>query len=505
MKKVVVIGSGFGGLGAACLLAKSGYQVEVLEKNESLGGRASIFREDGFLFDMGPSWYLMPDIFEHFFELMGERVEDHLQLIKLNPSYRIFFKDEQQQVDLFSDVDRDARMFDSFEAGAGDKLRDYLRLSRKHYAIAKEYFLYRNYDSFLNLLTVDAMKNGSAIPLFRSLHKHVERYFSNEFLKKIMEYHLVFLGSSPYQAPALYNIMSSIDFDMGVFYPQGGIYEIIKALIRMGEKHGVAYRTNAPVAHIETNHGEAKTVVLASGERIVADIVISNADMHHTETALLSEEARTYPDKYWRKRELAPSALIMYLGVDGVIPSLTHHNLLFSRDWRKNFSEIFDEKVLPTDPSFYVSAPGKTDPSVAPNGKENLFVLVPTPPGLFAEPEKMTLYADAILETIEKEMHVPDLRKRIVYKKLFSDRDFAARYNSLGGTALGLSHSLWQTAFLRPSNVSKKVKNLFYVGANTNPGIGMPTCLVSAELVYKRVQGIKSPHPLKELLKNNKE
>ncbi len=500
MKNVIIIGSGFGGLGTANILAKAGYNVTVLEKNDKVGGRANVFSDAGYTFDMGPSWYLMPDVFEHFFKLIGEDVNEHLDLKKLGPSYKIFFKDtDLEPVDIYSDLERDIPTLEKLEPGAGDQLREYLRRAEEQYEIAYDRFMFKNYSSVLDFLNWEVMTEGRKLAVFEKMDKYVKRFFKTPELQKIMQYTLVFLGSSPYNTPALYNIMSHIDFNMGVYYPQGGIYEIIKALKNIAEKNSVKFRVNTPVQKIITENGKATGVQLADGTVMNADIIISNADIEHTEMQLLEEKDRSYNNKYWDKKVLAPSALIMYLGVDGEIPNLTHHNLIFSKDWEKNFAEIFDNATWPSDPSLYICNPSKTDPNVAPAGKENLFVLVPIAAGLKYTQEDLERYADKTLETMEKECKIPDLRKRVEVRHLFSVKDFEQKYNSFKGSALGLAHTLNQTAAFRPDTVSKKVDNLYYVGGNTNPGIGMPICLISAELVYKRMIGDKSSGPLKSI------
>ena len=498
-KTAIIIGSGFGGLGTAAILAKAGYKVTVLEKNEMVGGRASVFEAKGFKFDMGPSWYLMPDVFEHFFEILDEDVHEHLDLKKLAPSYRIFYKDLNEKVDIYSDLEKDLPTIEAIEEGAGEALKDYLDKAGYQYDIAKDRFMYKNYDSIRDFLTREVATEGRKLSVFKNMDKYVSGFFKTEQMQKIMQYPLVFLGSSPYNTPAIYNIMSHIDFNMGVYYPQGGIYEISKALAYIAKKHGAKLHVNAPVAEIIVENWEAVGVRLEDGKELRADIVISNADIEHTETKLLGELYREHSDKYWKKRTLAPSALIMYLGVKGKLPSLTHHNLLFSKDWKKNFGEIFDTPRWPSDPSLYICAPSKTDPSVAPKGHENLFVLVPIAAGLDYTEKQLEKYADTILQTMENEMDLKGLREKIVYKKLFSVKDFSSRYNSYQGTALGLAHTLRQTAIFRPNNVSKKVKNLYYTGAGTNPGIGMPITLISAELLYKRLTGDKTSGPLKKI------
>jgi phytoene desaturase len=521
-QKAIIIGSGFGGLGSACLLAKAGWEVTVLEKNEQLGGRASVFyaakdssgkwqtttntdktsglfdnsnKSGYFKFDMGPSWYLMPDIFEHFYNLLGEDVNKHLDLIKLSPSYRIFYKDSPAHVDIYSDLKKDLPTIEKIEKGAGKKLDEYLKKSGYQYTIAKDRFLYKNYDTWRDFLTKEVATEGRKLSVFSNMDRYVRKYFKTDAMQKIMQYPLVFLGSSPYNTPAIYNIMNHIDFSMGVFYPNGGIYEITKSLVKIARSHGAKFHTNSAVSKILVEDGQAKGVVLDNGKVLKADTVISNADMHFTEKELLEPQYRERTEKYWKSRTLAPSALIMYLGVDKQYDTLSHHNLIFSKDWKLNFSQIFDQPQWPDDPSLYVCAPSKTDGGVAPKGHENMFVLVPIAPGLTYTKKQIDDYADKIIATLQKEMKLVDLADHIIYKRIFAVKDFADRYNSYQGTALGLAHTLKQTAIFRPSNISKKVSGLYYVGAGTNPGIGMPITLISAQLMYKRLVDDKSSGP----------
>lgn len=487
-KNIVIVGGGFGGLAVACLLAQDGHQVTVLEKNDQLGGRAGLLEKQGFRFDTGPSWYLMPDVFERFFESLGERVEDHLQLTKLSPSYRVYFKDQNQYVDMTGDLDQDTALFESIEKGAGDKLRKYLRNSQQTYDISVGKFLYKNYNSVLDFFSPELMRSAPKVHLFSNMDRYVRKYFRDQRLQQIMQYPLVFLGSSPYNAPALYNLMSHVDFNQGVYYPQGGMYELVKALVKLGTARGVQYRTKAAVSEIHVEHGKVLGVV-AGGERIAADVVISDADIHHTEQQLLAPEYRDHTEDYWSKRVMAPSALLMYLGVDKTYDNIQHHNLVFSCDWQANFAEIFDHPAWPNDPSFYVCAPSKTDPTVAPKGQENIFVLVPIAPGIEDSKQLRDIYADKIIMTMEREMNMPDLRKHIIFRELRAVDDFVQRYNSYKGTGLGLAHTLFQSALFRPSNQSRKARGLYYVGANVHPGIGLPVVLISAELARQRVNG----------------
>jgi phytoene desaturase len=495
--KAIIIGGGMAGLASTALLAKKGFDVTLVEKNERLGGVANRFDAEGFSFDMGPSWYLMPDVFQNFFNLLGERVEDHLDLVRLDPSYRIFFQ-AGDSYNFASDFERDSPIFEKLEPGSAAQLAKYLERSKKQYEIALGGFMYRNADTPLDFLNKQVATEGRELEVFARMSDYVAKYFKTDEVQKIMEYQLVFLGSSPYNTPALYNIMSHIDFSMGVWYPMGGIHQIPMALQSIGEKYGAKYLTNAPAARIltktATGRGRARVrgVRLEDGRELEADLVIANAPIHHVEQKLLPSGLRKFSPRYWESRTLAPSALILYLGIRGRVESLTHHNLLFARDWKSNFGEIFDAPAWPAEPSLYVCAPSVTDPTVAPPDHENLFVLVPIAAGLHYDQAILDDYVQKTLNTIEREMSVPDLRERIVFQKVFSVKDFAERYNTHKGTALGLAHTMKQTALLRPNNWSKKVEGLFYAGANTNPGIGMPIQLISAELAYKRIIGDKS-------------
>lgn len=493
---ILVIGGGIGGLAFANLAAKAGHQVTLLEKNDRLGGVANWFQAEtergSFSFDMGPSWYLMPDVFQNYFDLLGENVEDHLDLARLDPSYRIFFQGKDRSIDFYSDLERDLPTFEMLEPGCSATMREYLRKSEYQYGIALGGFMYKNYDTVFDFLNKQVATEGRELEVFSKMSDYVARHFRSDEVQKVMQYTLVFLGSSPYNTPALYNIMSHIDFNMGVFYPQGGIHQIPLALTEIGKKLGVEYRTGASVRQILTRRGPAvRGVVLENGETLEADTIVSNAPIHHTES-LLPKPYRDHSQRYWDNRTLAPSALIMYLGVGEKLPSLAHHNLLFSPDWKQNFAEIFDSPQWPSNPSLYVCAPSKTDPDVAPEGCENLFVLMPIASRMEYSAEELEEQSNRCLGIIERELNCPGLREKLVYKRVFSVKDFASHYNKLGGSALGLAHTMKQTAILRPNNVSKKVDGLFYVGGDTNPGIGMPIQLISAELAYKRLIGDRS-------------
>lgn len=499
-QSVIIIGSGIGGLGSAALLAKAGYEVTVLEKNTNLGGRANIFEADGYTFDMGPSWYLMPDVFEHYFNLLDEDIHKHLDLVKLSPSYRVFFSNDEELpvVDIHSNLEKDLPLFEQLEPGVTPKIKEYLRRSGEQYEMAKQTFMYRNLGFSLDFLKWKVIKKGIELNPFQTMQSYLNKWFESDRLKKILEYTLVFLGSDPAKTPAMYNIMNAIDFNMGVYYPKGGIYEIVKALVTINKKHGTNFHTNTAVSKIIIEGKKATGVQLENGSILKADLVVSNADLWFTETQLLDRKYQTYPESYWERSVLSPSAFIMYLGLDRELDILSHHNLRFGSDWKQNFKELFDTPQLPEDPSYYVCKPTETDPDLSPDGTDNLFVLVPIPPGLELTEAEMKTYRQKILDLMKTDLNLPNLEEYIVYERAFWSDDFRRDYNAYKGTALGLAHTLKQT-LKRPLNYSKKVKNLYYVGAGTSPGIGMPICLISAELLYKRIRKINSPQPLSTL------
>jgi phytoene desaturase len=499
-KQVTVIGAGIGGLAIAALLGKKGYSVDVYEKLAEPGGRAREFSAAGFRFDMGPSWYMMPDVFEDFFSLLGEDIHDHLKLQKLTPSYRIFLQSNGEHYDFFADREKNYDLFESLEPGAGQKLVEYLDESARQYDIAKAEFIYRNYDSFLDFFNRRTLKEGRKLQIYRSMQSIIESTFDSEIIRKAMMFQMVLLGTAPGDAPGMYRLMNHVDFDRGIWYPEGGIAALPRTIEAIAKKHGVRFHYNQPVTEILTDGGRTTGVRLKDGALIQSDIIVSDADLAYTETNLLPQEKdRTYPASYWSKKVMAPSAFILYLGLDRQYESLQHHNLLFTKDWDKNFKEIFKGDHFPTDPSIYVCAPSKTDSTVAPAGCENLFVLVPIAADLSYDADALRQWREQTISQLETHMRLPGLRESIVYEKQYCVEDFTQDYNSYKGSALGLAHTLTQSALWRPNNQSKKLPNLYYVGANTNPGIGMPTCVISAQTAFKRIEGITDPSPLKEL------
>ena len=493
--KVIVIGAGAGGLSTAILLAKKGYDVTVVEKNASFGGRGDVFSAKGFQFDMGPSWYLMPDIFEHFFSLVGENISDYLDLKRLDPSYKIWFEEHPKPVEMTSDLERDSKIFESFEPGVMKKINKYLEEAAAKYNISKQTFIYKPFNSVFDFIDKRTIFLWTKFSVISSFHKHIASFVKHPLLRKILQYPLVFLGTSPYKAPAVYSLMNHIDFEMGVFYPMGGMTKVFKAFYDIAKKNGVKFIFNTPVNKILVENKKAIGVSTTKGNHM-ADIVVSNADYQFTEMQLLDKKHRQFSEKYWSSRTMAPSGFILYLGIKKQFKELVHHNLFFAKQWKESFEAIFKGQKLPQSPSYYICAPSKTDPSVAPKGCENLFVLVPTATNLTLDEKTIKNYRDKIIKHITVTMKTKGLEENIVFERIFTGHDFSSIYNAYKGTALGLAQNLTQTAVFRPKTKSVKLNNLYYTGANTNPGIGVPMCLISSQIVYKRIHGITHGRPL---------
>ncbi|RLM68666.1 NAD(P)/FAD-dependent oxidoreductase [Halorubrum sp. Atlit-26R] len=478
-ESVVVIGGGFGGLSTACYLADAGADVTLLEKNEQLGGRASRLEVDGFRFDMGPSWYLMPDVFERFFGHFGRSPDEFYELERLDPHYRVFWKDGDM-VDVLPDREKNREIFESYEPGAGDAFDAYLEESQRTYEIGMEHFVYEDRPRLRDYVDKDVLRYSWGLSLLGKMQGHVEDYFDHPKLQQLMQYTLVFLGGSPTNTPALYNLMSHVDYNMGVYYPDGGIGAVVDGIVELAEELGVEFVTDAEVTGIEGRYG-AFAVDTENGERYLADRVVSDADYAHTEQELLPEHKRQYTEEYWESRTYAPSAFLLYLGVEGDVPNLEHHTLVLPTDWDEHFEQIFDDPEWPDDPAYYLCVPSKTDDTVAPEGHSNLFALVPIAPGLADTPEIRNRYRDLVIDDIAANTDT-DLRGRVVVEETFSVDDFADRYNSYAGSALGLAHTLTQTSLLRPPHTSDAVDGLYFTGSTTTPGIGVPMCLISGGL-----------------------
>jgi phytoene desaturase len=483
-KKVVVIGGGFAGMASAALLASKGFDVTLLEKNKTLGGRAMSFSEKGFTFDMGPSWYMMSEVFERYFSHFNKKPSDFYKLKKLDPKYRIIFS-KNEMVDMVNDRSKNFKYFESIEPGSSKKIELYLQRASEMYKLGMDNFVYKNYDSVFDLFDIKLAKVGIKLPLFENMHQYISRFVNSEKLRKILLYTTVFIGGVPKKTPALYTLMSHVDFNQDLHYPLGGMVEVVKALESLCKELGVKIKTNAPVSQI--NVKDSVAIGVKYGKKIeAADYVISNADYAFTEMTLLSKNNRSYNQNYWKKRTVAPSAFILYLGVKGKIPQFRHHTLFFVHDWESHFESMYDKQNWPEHPSMYICNPSKTDPSVAPKDTENLFILVPIAPGLSDNEEIRKKYRDKIIKMIDEHAGT-EIEKNILYEKTLTINDYKSLYNSYRGTALGLAPTFLQTAVFRPPNKSKKVKNLYYAGQNTVPGVGVPMALISAELAVNRV------------------
>jgi phytoene desaturase len=514
-QRAVVVGGGIAGLATAALLAARGYDVDLLEKNDELGGRVGTVERDGFRFDTGASWYLMPEVFEHFFSLLGTSADAELDLTVLDPSYRVFFEGYDEPIDLRPDRAHNRALFEALEPGAGDRFDAYLRSAADTYDVALRRFLYNNFDSPSTLLRPEVVLRGPRLGrlLTRSLASHVAARFTDHRLRQVLGYPAVFLGSSPSRAPSMYHLMSRLDLGDRVLYPQGGFARLIEAIAALAERHGARLHTGTPATAIVTRDDGPRGRARVSGveastpggrRTFAADVVVGAADLHHVETALLPTELQTHPARTWRRRSPGPGAVLAMLGVEGRLPQLPHHSLFFTSDWDANFGAIFGPDATVPDPaSIYVCKPSETDPTVAPEGCENLFVLVPVPADVAigaggddgAGSEIVERTVDAAIDQVASWAGVPDLRDRIRVRHTVGPADFEQRYHAWRGGALGLEHTLRQSAFFRPGNVSAKVDGLLYAGASTVPGVGLPMCLISAELVLKRLTGDRSATP----------
>lgn len=525
MTRTVVIGGGIAGLATAALLAREGHQVRLLEQNERVGGRAGTLERDGFRFDTGPSWYLMPSVFEHFFALLGTTAEEQLDLRMLDPGYRVYGEPDPsggaRGITVPHGIDRVVDLFERVEPGSGPVLREYLQSAAHASDMAERYFLYNPFTRLGAVAIPEVLRAAPQLIrlLGSSLERFVARRFRNPLLRQILGYPAVFLGTDPRRAPAMYHLMSGLDLDEGVQYPMGGFWGIVERLEALAREAGVEIVTGARVTEILTRRsGSGLTVSgvrwqdqrggTAGGPGALhiehANLVVSGADLHHTETELLPPAARSTPERVWQRTESGPGAVLVLLGVRGELPQLEHHSLFFTRDWNANFDAIFgDDARVPDPASLYVCRPSATDPHVAPAGHENLFVLIPVPADTTigsggpdgAGDDAVERAADAAIQQIASWAGIPDLAERIVVRHTIGPEDFARDYASWRGGMLGPAHVLRQSAMFRAQNASKRVDGLFYAGATTAPGVGVPMCLISAELVLKRIRGDHSPGP----------
>ncbi len=485
MQRIGVIGSGFAGLAAAAVLAKAGREVHVYEKNEMPGGRARVFHAAGFTFDMGPSWYWMPEVFERYFNCFGKKTSDYYELVRLDPSYRVYWQDGFTNIPAAYNELRDA--FEQIEKGSAAKLDAFLEEAAYKYEVGIHKLVHKPGLSFKEFLSWELAKGVFKLDVFTSMKKHISRFFKNSKLQQLMEFPVLFLGALPQDTPALYSLMNYADIKLGTWYPRKGMYEVVDGMYRLAKELGVKFVFGSNVTAINTSGNRTTGVVVNGAETFAADAVIASADYHHVETSLLPASLRSYTTEYWNKRVMAPSCLLYYIGLNRKLEGLTHHCLFFDADFEVHGREIYTTRKWPVDPLFYVSVSSITDPTVAPEGCENLVLLVPVASGLEADTETLRdKYLDMILTRFEQKTG-QQVKDSIIYKKSYSVSNFAEDYNSFRGNAYGLANTLMQTAIFKPSCRSIKIKNLFYTGQLTVPGPGVPPSLISGEVVAGEV------------------
>jgi phytoene desaturase len=485
-KKVIVIGSGFAGLSAATSLAATGeFDVEVLEKNESPGGRARLFRAQGFTFDMGPSWYWMPDVFEAYFNRFGKKTADYYQLLRLDPSYRVLFG-EADFLDIPASMEGINTLFESLELGSSKRLQKFLAQAAYKYQVGIHDLVYKPSRSLTEFIDLKLLLDVLRLDVFQSFSSHIRKFFHHPKILQLIEFPILFLGALPENTPALYSLMNYADISLGTWYPVGGMHQIVEGMVKLATEKGVTFSYNEAVIKIEVEGNLARSVVTHKGVHI-ADIVVAGADYHHVEYDLLHKEQRSYKEDYWDKRVMAPSSLIFYLGVNKRLENLRHHNLFFDEDFKDHAREIYEIPQWPSKPLFYVSAPSITDSSVAPKGCENLFILIPVAPGLQDTTEVREKYYQIVMGRLEK-LTGQQIREHVVFKRSYAHADFKKDYHAFKGNAYGLANTLMQTAILKPSLKSKKVKNLYFTGQLTVPGPGVPPSLISGQVVAREVQ-----------------
>jgi phytoene desaturase len=481
-KTIHIIGSGFSSLAAACYLAKEGNNVSVFEKNTSLGGRAQQFTANGFTFDMGPSWYWMPDVFESFFADFNKKPSDYYSLQKLNPGYRVFFENDTH-FDVSEDLNTIISDFEKIEKGSGKKLSEFIDNAKKNYEIAIKDLVYRPGESILELITPQtALKIDQ---FFSNIKRDVRKKIKNKNLQQILEFPVLFLGAKPSDTPSFYSFMNYADFGLGTWQPKNGFFDVVQAMVQLGKELGVTYHTNAAISKIIVENNTA-TGIEINNKILKADVVLSGADYHHTET-LLPINNRQYSEAYWDKKTFAPSSLLFYVGFDKKLENVCHHNLFFDSDFEKHAVEIYDNPEWPSEPLFYANFTSLTNKETAPEGCENGFFLIPIAPDLEDTEEVREIYFEKIISRFE---HITkqNVRKNIIFKKSFCVKDFKSEYNSYKGNAYGMANTLLQTAVLRPKLKSKKVKNLYFTGQLTVPGPGVPPALISGKLVAQLIK-----------------
>ncbi len=484
-RTAIVIGAGFSGLSAATHLAHKGYSVTVLEKNEGPGGRASVLRDGGFTFDMGPSWYWMPDVFDTYFATFGKKTSDYYELVRLDPGYQIVYgKDDVLTVP--ASLDDLYALFEQEEPGSSKYLKQFLKDAAYKYEVGINKLVYKPGQTLGELMDWDLISGIFKLQVFKSISKEVRQYFKSPRLVQLLEFPVLFLGATAKEIPALYSLMNYADLVKGTWYPMGGMYSVVEGMVKLAEELGVQFAYNQPVESIITR-GRQAVGVQVGGQAMTADVIIASADYHFVEQKLLPPDKRMYSEKYWDKRVMAPGSLLFYLGLDGSVDRLLHHTLFFDESMDDHADAIYKNPRYPERPLLYTSATSKTDPTVAPAGKENLVVLIPLAPGLTDTPDIREKYYDITMDRLEH-FTGQSLRDKVIVKHSFAHNDFISRYNSFKGNAYGLANTLFQTAHLKPGMRNRKLDNLYYTGQLTVPGPGVPPSLVSGKVVADMVE-----------------
>lgn len=491
-KRVIVIGAGFSGLSAAAHLAKAGFQVTVLEKNDTPGGRARKFSSDGFTWDMGPSWYWMPDIFESHFAAFGKKVSDYYTLERLDPSYNVYFGGDNL-VKLPANLDALYKLYDSIEPGSSTHLKKFLKEAQYKYEIGIGEFVRKPSHSVREYLSLKILKAGLKLNMFKTFASYTGKYFKSPIIRRLLEFPVIFLGGTAKNTPALYSLMNYSDIVQGTWYPKGGMYKVVEGMVRLAEEHGANFIYDAEVTRVDIQNSSVKSVT-AGGITYAADYIIASGDYHHIEQQVLPSEYRKYNENYWQNRVMSPSSLIFYMGFDKRIPELTHHTLLFDEEFGPHEAAIYENPEWPVNPALYISCTSRTDSTVAPEGHENVMVLIPVATGLNDAQQIREKYLDHVLMRLER-FTGTKLRESLVYSRSYAHTDFENDYHAYKGNAYGLANTLMQTAFLKPSMRSPKLSNLLYAGQLTVPGPGVPPAIISGEMAAKEIIRLTIKNP----------
>lgn len=482
-KTALVIGSGFSGLASACCLANEGVEVTVVEKNDSLGGRARKFEAQDFLFDMGPSWYWMPEVFDHFFERFGKKVSDYYELKRLDPSYRVYFSDDH--LDVPATQEGLCAMFEEIEPGSSKALKIFLDEAEYKYRVGMDEFVWKPGHSILEFVDTRVVGSLFKLHMFSSIDKQIRKLFSHPKLIKILEFPVLFLGAAPSDTPGLYSLMNYADLKLGTWYPMGGMYKVIEGMTSLAKELGVHFKTNTEITGVRVIDGKVVSAESPHGS-FECDYLVASADYWHVDQHIIPEDYRNYDVSYWNNRKMAPSSLLFYLGLKEKVDGIKHHNLFFDEDFDLHAKEIYSNPKWPTKPLFYICCPSKTDPNVAPANGENLFMLIPLAPDLEDSPEIRQKYFDIICDRLQEKIG-KDIRPLIQYKRSYCIDDFKKDYHAFKGNAYGLANTLMQTAFLKPKLKNRHLSNVFYTGQLTTPGPGVPPSLISGQVVASEI------------------